>query len=169
MRAFTLIILILLTFCFSCQKSVKTKPKQFSLEMNRTNCYGTCPVYSLKIGLDGKVEFEGVNYTATKGKAESQIADEKVKELISEVTKSNFFSFEDDYSQGSKTCSSSSTDCPSVILTIKYDENEKTIKHYNCCFVKSWLSKEDALQPLTDLENKIDEIVETKRWIGERK
>lgn len=137
--------------------------------MNRTNCYGSCPVYTLKISLDGKVEFEGVNCTATKGKAENRITDEKVKELISEINKSNFFSFENDYSQDAKTCSSSSTDCPSVTLTIKYDENEKTIKHYNCCFVNLPFSKEDALQPLTDLENKIDEIVETKRWIGERK
>ena len=169
MRVFLLIIFILLTFCFACENPVKTTPKQFSLEMTRTNCYGTCPVYSLKINSDGKVEFEGVNYTVTKGKAKGQITNEKVNELISEINKSNFFSFEDDYSQNAKTCSSSSTDCPSVILTIKYDEKEKTIKHYNCCFVNSLLSKENALQPLTDLENKIDEIVETKRWIGERK
>ena len=90
----------------------------------------------------------------------------QIKEIIREVGNSDFFSFENDYGFESKNCSSISTDSPTVTLTINLDGKEKTIKHYYGCEVNKWFSRENALQPLFDLENKIDEIVGTKQWIG---
>jgi len=127
---------------------------------------GPCPIYILTIQSDGKVIFEGVKYTQTVGQIESRLSDQKVKELIGEIKKANFFSFKDDYSSDSKNCSRYSTDGPGAILSIKFDEAEKTVNHSTNCFVNDWFSDKDSLRPLTILENKIDEIVETKRWIG---
>ncbi len=159
-------IFVLLGFNFSCEKNVTADPKEFSLEMNRTLCYGTCPVYNLTVATDGKVVFVGEKFTKTIGNAEGQINPEKIKQLIAEINQSKFFSFKDDYGYESKNCSSTSTDSPSVTLKIKFDGIEKTIKHYQGCFVNETFSQSNGLKPLTDLENKIDEIVGTKQWIG---
>ncbi len=81
------------------------------------------------------------------------------------------------------------TDMETVTILVKLNGKEKTIEHYWGCW-KIDESKEDNSskedyspniriektfspkvfpQQLYNLENKIDEIVETKRWIGERK
>jgi hypothetical protein len=97
---------------------------------------------------------------------ESNLSENQMKEIIQEINKSDFFSFENDYSYYSKNCTNLSIDSPTVTFTINLDGKEKTVKHYCGCFVKKWFSDEDPLKPLTDLEDKIDEIVGTKRWIG---
>ncbi len=137
--------------------------------MARTQCRGNCPIYNLSVESDGKVVFEGVKFTQTIGKAESQLNDEKIKGLIEEIKKAKFFTFKDDYSSQSKNCTQFATDGPGAVLSIKFNEQEKNINHSTNCFVIGWFSNEDKLKPLTVLENKIDEIVETKRWIGEGK
>ena len=137
--------------------------------MGRYHCHGNCPVYNLIVQSDGSVFFEGIEFTKMIGKTEGNVSKEKVNEqLIGEIKKANFFSFKDDYSSQSKNCNAYATDGPGVISTVKFDEIEKTINHSSNCFVNDWLTKENELKTLTNLENKIDEIVETKRWIGEK-
>lgn len=98
-------------------------------------------------------------------KLEKKLNSDEIEALKKEIEKSKFFSFEDDYSQNSKNCLPPPTDLSTTIITVKSKEKEKTITHYKGCFVKQAFSEEDALQSLTDLENKIDEIVGTKKWI----
>ena len=54
---------------------------------------------------------------------------------------------------------------PSAIISIKIDGKEKTVKHYLGC-LKSGDPFELFPFALVNLENKIDEIVETNRWVG---
>lgn len=126
---------------------------------------GNCPIYNLSVESNGKVIFEGIKFTQTIGKAESQLNEEKIKELIEEIKKAKFFTFKDDYSSQSKNCTQFATDGPGAVLSIKVNEKEKSVNHSTNCFVTGWFSNEDKLKPLTVLENKIDEIVETKRWL----
>jgi hypothetical protein len=168
MKSATKFILLLLICCVGCEKSAQTKPKLFTLTMKRDKFLYPCRYDTLKIESDGKVTFEKECLNEDAVETEGRLSEEKVQELIAEIQKSNFFSFDEDYSFNSKNCQST-TDQPSVHLSIKIDEKEKTINHYQGCFVKGWFSEKNELQPLTELENKIDKIVETKRWIGERK
>ncbi len=76
-----------------------------------------------------------------------------------------------------------SSDSESVKINIKLNGKEKTINHYLGCWENDRPTQNDSTdikiekdwspkvfpQQLYNLENKIDEIVETKRWIGERK
>jgi len=169
MQTFFNFTILLLSFCFfGCESNTQTKPETLKLTMKRDTFKSPFRYQLLNIEGNGKVVFvlESNEVSDNEQKFEIQLSEEKMKSLVDEVTKSKFFSFDDDYSFNPKTCS---TDQPSVILTIEFDEKEKTINHYQGCRVNSWFSKENALQPLIDLENKIDEIVETKRWIGKRK
>ncbi len=151
--------------------------------MKRSGCYGRCPIYDLTIEPDGKVLFEGKFWTKITGKAEDKLTVEQSTQLFTEVEKANFFSLESNYNYNSKNCPDLATDLPSVILSIQINKKSKTIEHYLGCFEKYTPKKNNSgnirvekdwtekvfPQQLYNLENKIDEIVETKRWIGEQK
>ncbi|MGI8670256.1 MAG: hypothetical protein ACR2J3_10500, partial [Aridibacter sp.] len=60
------------------------------------------------------------------------------------------------------------TDNPSAITSIQINGEKKSIDHYHGCR-EGDDDFEKELSKLTKLENKIDEIVGTKRWFGEKK
>lgn len=162
------------------QPQLKEK-MELSLKMERSHCYGTCPVYELTLQPDGKVLFNGIDFTEIKGKVKGNLSEEKMSLLVDEIKKADFFSLDNAYNSDSSNCPNFATDSPDVTLYIKLNEKEKTVNHYLGCFEDDKpneassvnkpqdLSKIIYPQDLYNLENKIDEIVETKRWIGERK
>jgi hypothetical protein len=171
----------------SANRKRQTDKTKLSLIMKRTGCYGTCPIYDLNIQPDGKVLFEGKGFTKIIGKAEDKISDEKINELAEEIKKANFFLLDDAYNSKSGNCPTFATDSSNVTLYIKINGKEKTINHYLGCqddyrkeiakgnsneipvIDEAEFTKRIFPQQLYNLENKIDEIVETERWIGERK
>jgi hypothetical protein len=152
-------------------QSQQTKEQKLSLRMERTGCYGTCPVYNLNVESNGKVLFEGKFYTKTTGKIESDLSKEKINQLITEIDIAGFFGLKDSYTGQSGNCPTTATDSSTVTVSIKLNEKEKTIIHYLGCQEDIKIGEHWKIFPqeLYNLENKIDEIVETKRWVGERK
>ena len=152
----------------SCKNSEHFAAKSLKLTMKKdTMIAKPCIDYTLNIEPNGKTLVTKDCFSPEASQTyENQLNENQIKEIIREVGNSDFFSFENDYGFESKNCSSISTDSPTVTLTINLDGKEKTIKHYYGCEVNKWFSRENALQPLFDLENKIDEIVGTKQWIG---
>lgn len=145
--------------------------------MERTPCFGNCPVYILTIQPDGKFFFENIK-TIKKGlpvtkkeKVEGKLSEEKINQLISEIGKADFFALKDSYTGDSGNCPTIATDNSTVTLSIKSNGKEKTITHYLGCLEEIKLDEpwKTFPQQLYNLENKIDEIVETKRWLGEWK
>lgn len=130
-------------------------PEDLIIRLKRTVCYGKCPAYMLTVKADGKVNFFGQDFTETKGQAESEISTDKIKRLIEAFEQAKFFELKDDYI--SENCA---TDNPTVRTTLFINDKIKKIEHDLGC---------KAPQELTDLEDKIDEIVGTKKWIGEKK
>lgn len=137
--------------------------------------------YKVEIQPDGKVNFTKTNgmfvdAKVTK-KAESKLEKEKIKQLITEIETSDFFSLDSDYGYRFKNCLSALTDQDSVKIHINLNGKEHTVNHNLGCFditfaeLKEETNRKDKIFPqkLYKLENKIDEIVETKRWIGESK
>ncbi len=146
----------------------QTKGAEIALRMKRTDCWKFCPVYELSIQSNGKVLFVGIQNTEIKGKAESSLSKDKMLQIIAEIERANFFALENSYTNVSDNCPGYGTDQPTVTLYIEMKEKEKTIIHNLGCkeIGENWSVYP---QQLYNLENKIDEIVETKRWIGERK
>lgn len=187
MKKFILILVLL--FCsFGCEIKTQTQVKMFSLTMEKRLSVGPCSTYNLSIDINGnafaerncmrKLEPSKCNNYASNGissekipcfkdkteNLEKTLNNGEIEKLREAIIKSNFVLFKDDYSGSSKDCSTVTTDLSNTILAIKSDEKEKTITHYQGCFVKQTFSQANALQPLTDLENKIDEIVGTNAW-----
>ena len=157
-------------------QSVPKKDLQLSLKMGRSACNGRCPVYDLTVQPAGEIVFEGKKWTQTIGKANDKLNEEQLKNLVSEIEKADFFSLENVYDWDSGNCTELASDMPNVDITINLNGKEKTINHYHGCFEKDNspagktrnIAERIFPQQLYKLENRIDEIIGTKRWIGER-
>lgn len=156
--------------CFPKSNLFKQEiPQNMMIKLARNYCSGTCPVYEVTVYADGKVVFEGKQNVKTQGKAEDQIGQEQVKQLIAEVEKAAYFSLNDKYKNDRDGCTTSLTDKPSVNISIRFGGKEKTIDHYYYCREEGKEINFGKVypQPLYQLESKIDEIVNTKQWISQ--
>jgi len=170
-----LLLIAFLAFYFDCgsvkndeaqspnQTTAQKIPKDLLITLERTVCYGRCPAYKLSIKSDGAVLFEGIDFTKVKGKAEDKISSEKVSQLIKAFENADFYNLNGKYDN--QNCYQW-TDNPSATTSIQIDGKAKSIAHYQGCREGNDNFKKE-LSKLTELENKIDEIVETKRWVGE--
>jgi len=135
-------------------------PRDLKITLERTECFGFCPVYKLTITADGSVVFEGRRFVKQEGVTISSVSPERLKQLMAEFDRVNFFSLEDDYSEIRLSCP---TDQPSAITSVRINGRSKTINHYLGCL------EPKVPKGLTELENKIDEIVNTAQWLPDKK
>jgi acetamidase/formamidase len=130
-----------------------------SITLERTACFGTCPIYKLTIASDGSVTFQGQRFTKTTGTAKGKITADDFRQLVSEFEKINYFSLPDRYAPGTPVCPQMITDLPSANTSIKLKGKMKSVSHYHGC------GDAGALAKLTALERRIDEVAGTQKWI----
>lgn len=121
-----------------------------SVSLKRTACFGTCPVYTVSISKDGGVVFNGEYYVEKTGRQTATIPALEWDRLTEFIFKSGFFSLKDSYSM-------EVTDLPSQTVTVSYMGGTKKVYRYG------W----EAPATLIELEELIDEIANTKQWVGE--
>ncbi len=133
----------------------KIAPADTKVVLERTACFGTCPVYKLTMYADGKIEFFGDSYVNAVGNHIKTISQEKVALILAEANSVNFFGLDGKYD-----CYDA-TDNPTAIITITNEGKTKRIVHYHGC--RS--ANEKELAALTKLENRIDELAEIDDWL----
>jgi hypothetical protein len=95
------IFALILIPCFAQTKKMQTNPDaKILITIEREGCHGYCAVYSAQIYTDGTVVYQGKRFVEVKGKRQYKIPQEKVKELIEEFQKINYFSLKDIYDNG---------------------------------------------------------------------
>ena len=125
--------------------------KDLVITLERTMCFGTCPVYKVAISGDGAVVYSGEAHVKVVGSRKIQIDEQKMKQLISLFKKIDYFSLKDNYDTYDVT------DFPWAITSLSIEGRTKKVRHYH--------GDRYAPEELTELENNIDEIVNTKQWI----
>ena len=121
------------------------------ISLERQACFGFCPVYTLIVYGDGTVIYDGKDFVTIKDRVETTIAKEKIEQLVKEFEAVDYYSMNDNYTERTIT------DAQTVITSITIDGETKAIKHYHGDFT--------APEKLTELENKIDEIVNSSQWV----
>jgi Domain of unknown function (DUF6438) len=160
-----LLALVLIIVCLAPafnkadDSSARRATKVITLE--RTQCFGTCPMYKLTIFSDGTVSYEGIKYVKKVGKASGRITRAKLNGLIEQFKHIDYFNLPDSFEPGQKTCPQEWTDMPSAITSLTWHGKSKTIRHYYGCRGLS------TLERLTELEKKIDTAVNVKQWTGQ--
>ena len=161
------------------------------LTLERTQCRGTCPAYTVTVSGDGRVAFEGRSDVRFAGTTTWTLPRGKVGELADVLNAAGFLAFRDRYEGREDGCPLACTDSPTVIVTLRHGGGQKTVRHYHGCrgipkppFQRTttrsapppwgppleYSPDRDYAFPyvLTALEDRIDEILGTAEWVGHR-
>ena len=120
--------------------------------LERTACYGWCPIYKLTVRRDGRVEYSGDEYVKIRGSANGQLTMGQVAELDRAFSRAHYFDLADTYTKYD------ATDAPSVKSSYRLAGRTKSIEHYG--------GDMHAPEALSTLEESIDSIVGVEQWIG---
>ena len=141
-----LIVLGMVFFMFSCSSSKKFQEENICISMEKTSCYGHCPVYTINIYNNGYVKLEGRENIDKIGSFKSKISRERLDNLIELFINSDFFSLEDSYTSLFK-------DLPTTFVYFSKDNKSKKIKDYD-----------GAPEKLKHLEEELVLLLENLSW-----
>lgn len=128
------------------------------ITLERTACFGRCPVYRLSISAAGVVRYEGKAHVEHLGPAQDTIPPARVDSLVGELDRLGYFGLAEEYVADSPACGRYSTDSPAVTTSVTVDGRRKQVRHdYGCG---------DAPPKLARIEARIDEVAGTSRWTG---
>ena len=139
------LIIIVLAQLNSCAGSARFSEDQLIVEMEKTPCYGFCPVYTFKIDQAGHGIFKGVENTDHVGIFAFHLKKEEIAGLHSAFEQAGFFELKDRYHEHV-------TDLPTTYLSYRFDGKEKKIMNYY-----------GAPQELKKLEKLIEALVLSKK------
>jgi hypothetical protein len=121
------------------------------IRLSRGPCFGTCPAYDVVIDGFGNVVWNGRLNMASKGEQRATISSEAVQRLVRAFAAANFFSLDDVYKHNV-------TDHPTHVLTFTMGGRTKTVTDYVGLAV-------GMPKAVDDLENLIDDVAGTERWV----
>lgn len=128
------------------------------ITLERTPCFGTCPVYRVSLRRDGTVEFVGERFVTQEGRVTAAITPGAVDSLVAELEAGGYFGFAERYLHGEPACGLYATDSPTVITRVTSSGRSREIRHdYGCS---------GAPPALGRLERRIDEVAGVSRWTG---
>ena len=122
------------------------------ITLERTACFGTCPVYSIKILEDGTVIYEGDRSVTTTGQQIGEIAPDIVVLMTAAFEDAGYFGWNEAYE--TQTVS----DLPTVITSVKSANGTHRIARY--------IGDSTAPLALSFLEQWIDEMTNSALWTG---
>lgn len=97
----TLLFLILFgVSCSSSRKKVPTAdlvPSDFLYKLDRSPCFGTCPVYKVQVTQDGLFEYTGIKFTDRSGVWTRQISPEERERLLRAIVDAGFRTLKSEY------------------------------------------------------------------------
>ena len=145
------VVILIAAGCAGPQTPTPDNLEDVMITLERTACFGVCPVYTLTIHGDGRVVYEGMRFVRVEGTVTTTISEDEIKQLIAEFQKIDYFSLRDSYEERN------ATDMPSTFTSLTVNGKTKTVRHYHGDF--------SAPEKLTGLEDRIDQIVNSDQWI----
>ena len=121
------------------------------IRLERSACFGTCPIYSVEISGDGTVNYLGERFVKVTGGQTAHISRKAVRDLYAAFVKADFFWTKDSYE-------APITDLPTYTVSISFDGRAKSVLDY--------AGKSQGLpKAVADLEDAIDKAAGTEKWI----
>lgn len=120
--------------------------------LERTACFGTCPVYMVSILEDGTVIYKGDRFVSMTGEQTGEIAPETVTAMVAAFKDAGYFGWNEAYD--TQTVS----DLPTVTTSVSLDGITHRIARYT--------GDNTAPLALSFLEQWIDEMANTALWTG---
>ena len=144
-----MILLVVLMACGSSKKSTESKDrkekKELIISLERTACYGTCPIYRMEIFSDGSAFYHGERFVNNIGNFEFTVTKETINYILKKAEEIGFFEMEDKYT-------ANISDLPKTITFIKSEKATKKIIDYH-----------DAPKILKEFESFVDGCIDYRR------
>lgn len=144
------VIGIAISFSLDLMYIPQTPPENLTdveITLERTGCYGTCPIYTVSISGDGTVTYQGERFVKTLGVQTYGIPVDDVEQLVAMVYQKNYFSLNDRYEVGA-------TDLPTVITSVRVGDEIKSVENYGGA----------GPAQLHEIEQKIDEVSDSESF-----
>lgn len=134
--------------------------------LQRSACYGDCPVYEVTVTGDGAVSYHGSEFVQVKGEHTARTSRDEFRKLVARFEQAGYFSIRKNYDYGG--CSTRQlcrtgflNDAPGAVLSLTLRGRTHEIHHaYGCTCAPEILFK---------LEAAVDKIAGTDRWVGKEK
>ncbi len=152
----TVAAVLLLVSMPACTHSA---PDITRISLQRTACFGICPVYTVAIYPDGLVEFHGERFVESEGDFRHRVDPDAFARLAAFAADMDFFGLQEEYrfqtGPGGERIVVS--DLPSRITTVEKSGRSKSVLNYF-----------GGPELLAEFETLIDQLSGTARWIGQR-
>ena len=117
-------------------KQVISSEAKLIISLERTACYGTCPIYKIEIFTDGTGVYTGIRFVENIGITKFHLPEDKINLILNHADSINFITLQDEYTERI-------SDLPTTFIQIR----DKRIRDYN-----------GAPSKLKELELLIDQI-----------
>lgn len=122
------------------------------ITLERTACFGSCPVYTVSIFADGTVKYNGQDFVQVTGEQTSEIPAETVTQMVQAFEDAGYFDWNAEYKDMRVS------DLSYITTSVTRDGETHKIEHY--------LGDDKAPLALSFLENWIDDVAGTGMWTG---
>ena len=148
-----LIAACIAVFTVSCAQAPAETPDMSNVEitLRRGVCYGYCPDYTVTIGGDGQVRYEGRAFVNVRGERTATIPREDVAGLLRRFDEIDFENLQDSY-RGQVT------DLPTYTVTLTRDGRTKRVVDYAG-------TQAGMPRSVRDLQDEIDRVAGTAQWV----
>jgi hypothetical protein len=132
------LLLIVFSVLLSCSftKNIPKAEVELIITLQRTACFGTCPIYKIEIYSDGSGTYTGTRFVENIGITEFNLSETNLNLILSQAEAIGFSNMKDEYSEPI-------SDLPTTFIQIK----DKRIRDYV-----------GAPKTLKNLEKLIDQI-----------
>jgi len=128
------------------QAPASSGPQDF-VELSRSGCYGTCPIYTVRISANGDVSWNSRMYVDAIGERRATIKAEDARVLLEQFRADRFWSLCGSYTQNI-------TDSSTIETHVEIGGQSKTVSNY-ANSAPAWVA---------ELEDAIDDAANTHRW-----
>lgn len=138
-------------------------PADLKITLERTRCYGRCPVYEVTIDALGEVVWRGAKDVAHEGLARAKLESlDGLRALWGRLDAVDYAALtpSGDPERDAKLCPSVFSDNPSAIVTIVANGTERVVDDYLGC------EGYPPLDAFRALEQELDMVAGTKAWVG---
>ena len=129
-------ILFSILLCCGLTKKANTSEIELIISLQRTACFGTCPIYKIEIFSDGSGIYTGTRFVENIGITKFSLSEPQLNLILTQAETIGFTNMEKEYSEPI-------SDLPTTFIQIK----DKKIRDYT-----------GAPKTLKNLENLIDQL-----------
>ncbi len=122
-------------------------PENAVARIQRTACFGRCPIYTLTVYEDGTVLYQAEKWVEKEGTFQGKADPEWFKKLLAKAEEVGYFNMKNKYD------SEGVTDLPSVITTLRRDDELKQI-----------VNRYQGPEALADFEKYFDSLYLKLNW-----